>query len=449
MPKKILIVGGVGGGSTVASQIRRLDQDSKIILFEKGEHIAFSNCGMPYFIGKTVKEREDLLRDADSFAKKYQVEVRINTKVTDIDRTTKHVTYETGAETHQESYDTLILSPGASAFVPEIKGRNENNSFTLRTIPDMDRINAFIKDKKPRSCAIVGGGFVGLEMAENVKKLNMDCAIIDRSEHVMKLVDKDMAAIIQEHLEAKGVNLLLKNSLDAFTDNGETLQLSDNKSLQADMTILAIGIKPNTKLADQAGLTIGKTGAIVVNEYMQTSDPDIYALGDAAETADYLIDTPSNVALAWPAHRQAYIIANHLADTAAPYAGTLGSSILKVFDLTVAMTGHNSASLTEKGIPFQEVRHDALSNAGYFPGAEKISIKLLFKPGDGKILGAQIIGEKGADKRLAVIATAIKGNLSVADLAELELAYAPPYSSPKDPLNIIGYKAESMIEKQS
>ncbi|WP_099157642.1 CoA-disulfide reductase [Virgibacillus ndiopensis] len=445
MAKKVIIVGGVGGGSTVASQIRRLDQDSEIILFDKGAHIAFSNCGMPYFIGETVKERDDLLRDTESFAKKYAIDVRINTEVIAIDRSNKTVTYKNGAGEKHEHYDTLILSPGASAFVPNISGRNENNSFTLRTIPDMDKINNFIKENHPRTCAIVGGGFVGLEMAENLKALDIDCTIIDRSKHVMKLVDKDMAAIIQEHMETKGIKLLLNESLEAFTDNGKMLQLSGNKNLQVDMTILAIGIKPNTELAEQAGLTVGKTGALVVNEYMQTLDKDIYALGDVAETTDLLSDKPSNVALAWPAHRQAYIIANHLAGNTIPYAGTLGSSIVKVFDLTVAITGHSSESLKEKGIPFQEVKHRALSNAGYFPGAEKISIKLLFHSGNGKILGAQIIGEKGVDKRLAVIATAIRGNLNVTDLAELELAYAPPYSSPKDPINIIGYKAESMV----
>lgn len=441
MANKIVIVGGVGGGATVAAQIRRMDQESEIIIFDKGEHIAFSNCGMPYYIGGIVDERDYLLRDSNDFAKKYSINLNINSEVVQIDRDSKEIKYRANNQEHQETYDTLILAPGAHALSPDLDGLNNEVTFTLHTIPDMDAIHSFIAKNKPKNCAIVGAGFVGLEMVENLQKIGIDCTLIDRSEQVMKLVDSDMAGMIQDHLKAKGVTLTLNEGIESFTNAGKTLHLSSGKSVQADMTILAVGITPNTKLASEANLHIGETGAISVNEFMQTNDPNIFALGDAVETPDYLTQTPRHVALAWPAHRQAFIIASYLKGQKTSYQGTLGSSIFKVFDLTVAVTGHNAAALEELGIAYQEVTHDALSHAGYYPGAEKVSIKVLFDKNNGKIFGAQVVGEDGVDKRLAVLATAIKGGLSVMELAELELAYSPPYSSPKDPINIIGYKA--------
>ncbi|WP_404451409.1 CoA-disulfide reductase [Virgibacillus necropolis] len=444
MENKIVIVGGVGGGATVSAQIRRMDPESEIILFDKGEHIAFSNCGMPYYIGGIVKERDDLLRDSNDFAEKYNVNLKINSEVVQINRDKKEVTYRANNHDHQESYDTLILAPGAHALVPDLHGLNEEVTFTLHTIPDMDAIHSFITQNKPKTCAIVGAGFIGLEMVENLRELGIDCTLIDRSKQVMKLVDPDMSGTIQEHLKEKGVNLILNNGIESFTDAGKTLQLSSGDSVQADMTILAVGIKPNTKLASEANLQVGETGAIAVNEYMQTNDTSIFALGDAVETPDYLTKTPRHVALAWPAHRQAFIIASFLQGKKIPYEGTLGSAIFKVFDLSVAVTGHNAASLDQLGIDYQGVTHEALSHAGYYPGAEKVSIKVLFDKNNGEVLGAQVIGEDGVDKRLAVLAIAIKGRLSVTELAELELAYSPPYSSPKDPINIIGYKAMSL-----
>lgn len=441
MGNKIVIVGGVGGGSTVAAQIRRMDSESEIIIFDKGEYIAFSNCGMPYYIGGIVKERDHLLRNANDFAKKYSVKLNLNSEVVQINRHKKEITFHTNNLEHQESYDTLILAPGAHASVPDLDGLNEEVTFTLHTIPDMDTIHTFITKNKPKTCAIVGAGFIGLEMVENLHQLGIDCTLIDRSEQVMKLVDPDMTGMIQDHLKAKDVNLILNDGIKSFTNAGKTLHLTSGKSLHADMTILSVGITPNTKLASEAGLQIGKTGAIAVNDYMQTNEPSIFALGDAVETSDYSTKTPRHVALAWPAHRQAFIIASYLKGKNTPYQGTLGSSIFKVFDLTVAVTGHNSASLDQLGIDYQEVTHEALSHAGYYPGAEKVCIKVLFDKNDGKILGAQVIGEDGVDKRLAVLATAIKGGLRVTELAELELAYSPPYASPKDPINIIGYKA--------
>ncbi|MFD1039984.1 CoA-disulfide reductase [Virgibacillus byunsanensis] len=445
MTRKIVIVGGVGGGATVAAQLRRQDKDSEIIIFDKGSHIAFSNCGMPYYIGGVVSERDHLLRETDKFAKKYNVTVRTQSEVTAINRSQKQVQYN---HEHVESYDKLILAPGASAIVPDIEGLNTDRAFPLHTIPDMDSIYAYIEANKPKSVAVVGAGFVGLEMVENFKEIGLDCTIIDRSSQVMKLVDPDLGSVIQEHIEKKGVEVILDDGLASFTDDGQTLQLNSGKSVQADMTLLAVGVKPNTALAKDALLNLGDTGAISVNEFMQTNDPDIYALGDVVETNHYLTNTPSHIALAWPAHRQAFIIASHLDGEQVPYRGTLGSAILKVFDLDVGVTGHSSTTLNELGINFKEASLEARSHAGYYPGSEKIHIKILFDPHNGKIYGAQVVGGHGVDKRIAVLVTAIQGKLTVKDLPELELPYAPPYSSPKDPINILGYKASAMLETE-
>lgn len=445
MSKKIVIIGGVGGGATVAAQIRRLDDKAEIILIDKDNYIAFSNCGMPYYIGGVVDERDDLLVNKDKFAKKYGVTVKTNSEVVFIDREQKQIQYENENGSQHESYDKLILAPGASATKPNIKGLNDENTFTLHLIPDMDAIYSFIEKNKPQTCAIVGAGFVGLEMVENLQALGIECTIVDRSRQVMKLVDMDMAEIIQDHLKEKGVQLILEEGVESFERDGTTLNLSSGKSIQADMTILATGIKPNTKLATDSSLETGKTDAMKVNGFMQTNDPDIYALGDVVETNDYMTGNPRHVALAWPAHRQAYIIAKHLQGSDLAYGGTQGSAIFKVFDLDVGATGFSKATLDQLDINYQEVTHEQRSHAGYYPGAEKIRIKVLFNESDGTIYGGQVIGKEGVDKRLAVIATAMKGNLTAADLAELELAYAPPYSSPKDPINIIGYKAAGML----
>ncbi|SFB16030.1 NADPH-dependent 2,4-dienoyl-CoA reductase, sulfur reductase [Lentibacillus halodurans] len=446
MSKIVVIVGGVAGGANVAAQLRRDDQESEIILFDKGEHIAFSTCGMPYYIGGVVDKREHLLVNADQFAEKYNVNVQTNTEVTFIDRGNKQITYRNKTGKQRKSYDKLVLSPGASAIKPDLKGTDDERVFTLHSIPDMDAIHNFIQTKKPRTCAIIGAGFVGLEMVENLKALGIDCTVVDRSEQVMKLVDQDMASIIEDHLKAKDVQLILNDQLDSFSNNSKTLHLNSGKILQADMTILAAGIRPNTKLARDSELEIGSTGAIKVNEYMQSSDPDIYALGDAVQTNNPLTGSPRHVALAGPAHRQAFVVAAHLNSDEIEYAGTLGSAIFKVFDMTVGSTGLNKAVLDHLKIGYIEITHETLSHAGYYPGAENICIKILFDEKTGRLYGAQVIGEEGVDKRLAVLATAMKAGLTVRGLPELELGYAPPYSSPKDPVNVIGYKAEKALE---
>lgn len=442
MTQKIIIV---GGGATVAAQIRRHDKASEVILFDSGDHISFSNCGMPYYIGEVVENRDDLLIETKSFADKYGITVRSNAEVTAIHRSVKQIYYRNCDGEHIETYDKLILSPGADPIIPDVAGLNKDRIFTLHTIPDMDKIHTFIQKNKPKHVAIIGAGFIGLEMVENLQAIGLGCTLIDRSAQVMKLVDKDMANLIEAHLTAKGVHVILNDGLDSFSNNGETLHLASGKTVQADMTILAVGITPKSALAADASLALGNKGAITVNEYMQTSDPDIYALGDAVETKDLLTDSKRYAALAWPAHRQAFVIASHLRKAKVAYHGTLGSAILKVFDLTVAATGHTTSSLEDLGYTFKEVTLDTYSHAGYYPGSEKLSLKILFDSKNGIIYGAQGVGLAGVDKRLAVLTTAIKGKLTVADLSELELAYAPPYSSPKDPVNIIGYKAAARL----
>ncbi|GGK07549.1 NADH dehydrogenase [Lentibacillus kapialis] len=446
MANKIIIVGGVAGGANVAAQIRRNDKKSDITLFDKGEHVAFSTCGMPYYIGGVVENRDHLLVSSDKIADKFGINLQTNTEVTSIDPENQKITYQDSSGEHQTFYDKLILSPGASAKKPEFEGMNDKRTFTLHDIPDMDAIEHYIKTKKPQTCAIVGAGFIGLEMVENLHARGIDCTIIDRNKQVMKLVDEDQASMIEEHLKAKNVHLLLENGLKSFSNNGATLNLTDGESVQADMTIMAVGIKPNTKVAEDSGLAIGETGAIKVNDYMQTSDPDIYALGDAVQTNDLLTGAPRHVALAGPAHRQAFILVNHLQGGNAPYAGIQGTAIFKVFDLSAGATGLNKAELNHLGINYKEVDHQTLSHAGYYPGAEKISLKVLFDAENGRMYGAQAVGREGIDKRLAIMATAMKANMTVFDLPELELGYAPPYSSPKDPINVLGYKAESMLE---
>lgn len=443
-PKRIIIVGGVGGGATVAAQIRRQDHHSEILLFDRGNHIAFSNCGLPYYLGN-ITDRNELLTNTDDFSKKYHVSVQINTEVTFIDPTKKQIHYEKSGETYIQSYDKLILSPGATAVIPELKGLNMDNTFTLHTIPDMDAIHTFIEKEQPQRVAIVGAGFIGLEMVENFRAIGLDCTLINRSDHILKIVDHDFHTILTTHLYEKGVDLELNDGLAAFSNDGKTIHLQSGKTIQTDFTLLAVGIKPLTVLAETAGIQLGETGALAVNAYMQTNDPDIYALGDVVETADFLTETPRHIALAWPAHRQAFIIASHLQGDKLPYDGTMGSAILKLFDLTIGATGHTSKDLNTLEIPYQEAFLSGYSHAGYYPGSVPLHIKILFSKTTGQLYGAQVVGFKGADKRLAVLTTAIKGQLTVHDLAALELAYAPPYSQPKDPINIIGYKAVAKL----
>ncbi|GGP16573.1 CoA-disulfide reductase [Oceanobacillus neutriphilus] len=446
MVNKIVIIGGVGGGATVAAQIRRTDPDSEIHILDRCGYISFANCGMPYYLGGEITERDRVIYSENDFAEKYNVSIETYAEVTHIEKEKKTVFFEKNNKPYEMDYDTLILSPGARAIMPDLQGI-QSNTFTLRTIEDMDRIEAFISEKQPKTAAVIGGGFVGLEMVENLHKRGLQCSLIDHSEHVMKRLDPDMASHVDEHLMENGVELYLNDKLKSYSNHGTTLHLQSGKTIKADMTLMAVGITPNVELAKDAGLELGETGAIKVNKVMQTNDPSIYALGDAVEEVDFITKKPAHVALAWPAHRQAFVIASHLNGETIQRDGILGSSLFRVFDLTVAITGQNSQSLNELNIPFNAVTSKGFSHAGYYPGSEKLWMKIVYDPKSGQLLGGSVIGKKGADKRMAVLATAIKGKLTVDDLTDLELGYNPIYSSSKDAINILGYKAREQWKK--
>lgn len=449
MGKKIIIVGGVAGGATTAAKLRRLDEKAEIIMFERGEFISFANCGLPYYIGEVIKERSKLLvQTVEGMKKRYNMDIRNFTEVTSIDREQKIITarnVQTGQE-YSETYDFLILSPGAKPIVPPIEGLQSSNVFTLRNIPDMDKIKGFVEEKSPQTAVVIGGGFIGLEMAENLKEAGLSVTIAEKSPQVMGPLDPEMAGIVQNHLVEKGINLVLNNGIEKVQQNGQLVVLESGEMLESDLIILAIGVAPENNLAKAAGLELGDKGGIKVNEYLQTSDPSIYALGDAIEVKDYINGTPAMVPLAWPANRQAHIVAHSINGRDIKYPGTMGTSIVKIFDLTAALTGNNEKTLRRLSVPFEAVHIHPLSHAGYYPGASQIAIKLLFDKETGKIFGAQAVGEDGADKRIDVIATAIKGGLTVHDLQELELAYAPPFSSAKDPVNMAGYVASNIVD---
>jgi NADPH-dependent 2,4-dienoyl-CoA reductase/sulfur reductase-like enzyme len=448
MKQKILIIGGVAGGATTASQIRKLDKESTIIMFEKDEYISFGNCGMPYYIGDTITERDSLFAATpESFKEKKNIEVRTRHEIIDINRSDKKLTIKNHKteELYEEDYDKLLLAPGAYPFVPDLPGIGIVPSFTLRNIEDMDHIIEYINNHNPSCCAIVGGGFIGLEMAENFKQLGLDVHVLERSEQVMKMIDPTMAEYLHEQLEGNGVHLRLNTSLEGI-DSDQTLKLSTGDRLKVDFLLFAVGVKPKVELAEKAGLTLGETGGIVTNEFMQTNDPNIYAVGDAIQTFHFLLQTPKRVPLAWPAHRQSYIAAKHIAGEPMVFKGLLGTSIAKVFNLTVAATGLSEKALKQMEFDYKTVEHSGKSHAGYYPGAENVHIRVHFNPKDGKIYGAQIVGGDGVDKRIDVIVTAIYGGIPVHELQALETSYSPPYSSPKDLLNIIGYKAENMIQ---
>ncbi|MEC0306912.1 CoA-disulfide reductase [Paenibacillus lautus] len=450
MGKKIIIVGGVAGGASAAARLRRLDESSTIIVVERGEYISFANCGLPYYIGETIKDRNKLMvQTVPGLSSRYGLDIRNLSEVTSILRDENMVTIKnlnTG-ETYTESYDYLILSPGAKPVVPDIPGLSEaRNVFTLRNIPDTDRIKQHVDEAQPKEAVIVGGGFIGLEMAENLADRGVQVTVIERANQVMAPLDYEMAAIVQSHLQEKGVRLILEDGVQEFHDGGQQIELSSGKRISTEMTLLSIGVRPESVLASDAGLPVNDRGGIQVNEFMQTSDPNIYAIGDAIEVKDFVLQSQAFIPLAGPANRQGRLVADHIYGKNNSYKGTLGSSIAKVFELTVAATGINEKRLKQVSAPYQAIHIHPSSHAGYYPGAYPISLKLLFHPETGQIYGAQAIGADGVDKRIDVIATAIKGNLSVWDLTELELSYAPPYSSAKDPVNYAGYVAANILD---
>lgn len=450
MRRKILIVGGVAGGATAAARLRRLNENDEIIMFERGEYISFANCGLPYYIGGAIEQREKLLvQTVGGMSKRFMIDIRNLSEVTRINREAKTIKVKnlvTG-EVYEESYDVLVLSPGASPVKPPIPGIEDAEAlFTLRNVPDTDKIKAFTDEKKPKKAAVIGGGFIGLEMAENLAALGIEVAIIEMGNQVMAPLDIEMASILHGHLRDNGVNLILEDGVDSFEQNGKAIRLKSGRSVETDMIILAIGVRPENKLAVDAGLKIGERGGIIVNEHLQTEDPNIYAIGDAIEVTDYINGKPAQIPLAWPANRQGRLVADHINGLPARYNGTLGTSIAKVFDLAAATTGNNEKTLKRLGIPYEVVHVHPGSHAGYYPGSFPIALKLIFEKETGKIFGAQAVGMDGVDKRIDVIATTIKGGLTIYDLPDLELAYAPPFSSAKDPVNIAGYAAVNIAD---
>ncbi|MDR6879679.1 CoA-disulfide reductase [Bacillus sp. 3255] len=449
MRRTIVIVGGVAGGASAAARLRRLNENDDIIMYERGEHISFANCGLPYYIGETIANRDKLLiQSPQAMKNRFGIDVRVQTEVTAIDREAKKVRSRhviTGA-LEEQPYDILILSPGAKPIVPGIAGIQEaDNVFTLRNIPDTDRIKAYVDHARPKHATIVGGGFIGIEMAENLRERGLDVTVIERNPQVLGPLDVEMVKPVERHLRHKGVQLIMQDGVLAVKDSGKTVELQSGTRLATDLIILSVGVKPENRLAEDAGLALGVKGAIQVNRHLQTSDPAIYAIGDAIQVKDRVQGFDTVVPLAWGANRQGRLAADHINGLQASYEGAFGTAIVKVFDLTAAVTGNNEKTLRRLGVPYEVVHIHPNSHAGYYPGAASMALKLLFDKKSGRILGAQAVGADGVDKRIDVIATAMRGGLRAEELADLELAYAPPYSSAKDPVNMAGYVASNVI----
>ena len=446
---KIIIIGGVAGGASAATRLRRMNETNEIVMFERSDYISFANCGLPYHIGETIKDRNNLLvQTVKGMKDRFGIDVRVKTEVLRINPKEKTILAKnlvTG-EKYEESYDKLLLSPGAEAFIPPIPGVNSKNIYSLRNMNDMDKIKGKV-DKGIKRAVVIGAGFIGLEIAENLVQRDIEVTIVEKSNQVLAPVDFDIASEVHQHIKEFKTELYLNDGAKEFIDIGDRtkVKLESGIEIIADIIIMAIGVKPENKLALEAGLELGKTGGIKVNEYLQTSDKDIYAVGDAIEVKHYINGAESLIPLAWPANRQGRIVADTiLGIRQKSYTGSLGTSILKAFDLTVSATGLNEKILKRNGIPYMVATVNRNDHASYYPGATPLTLKLIFNK-EGDILGAQGIGYKGVDKRIDIIATAIKGNLKVWDLQELEVAYAPPYNSAKDPVNIVGYTAENMI----
>ena len=447
---KYLIVGGVAGGATAAARIRRLTENAEIILFEKGKYISYANCGLPYYIGGVIEERDRLfVQTPEAFGKRFNINVRVENEVLSIDRTNKSVKVRT-ADGHEytESYDKLLLSPGASPVVPPLKGIESEGIFTLRNVNDTDRIKNYINTHNVKRAVIVGGGFIGLEMAENLKHAGAEVAVVEMASQVMAPIDYSMAALVHEQLQQQGIKLYLEQAVEAFSREKEelTVHLKSGITINADMVLLSIGVKAQTSLAQNAGLKIGEMRGIWVNEYLQTSDESIYAVGDAIEYPHPITDKPWLNFLAGPANRQARIVADNMVlDNTTRYEGSIGTSIAKVFDMTVASTGLPAKRLKQMDIPYLSATIHNGSHASYYPGSLQMSIKITFSPTDGQLYGAQIVGYDGVDTRINQLALAIKQGATVEQLTRLEHAYAPPFSSAKDPVAIAGYVACNIL----
>lgn len=448
---KVIIIGGVAGGASTAARLRRMDEQAEIIMLERGPYISFANCGLPYHIGEVIEDRDKLLVvTPESLKDMLNIDSRVRHEALKIDRKKKSVTVRDldSGRTYEETYDKLVLSPGAAPVVPPLPGVDLDRVFTLRNLPDMDKIKAFVDEKKPARAVVVGGGFIGLEIAENLQDRGVQVTLIEMLNQVMAPIDYEMAALVHQHLTFKRIRLALGDGLKSI-EEGEAgwlkVGLSSGRSVDTEMVILSIGVRPDNALAKEAGLDIGLRGTIVTNEHMQTSDPDIYAVGDAVEVKSRVTNQETTLALAGPASREGRVAADHISGKKpAIFKGVVGTSVVKVFDLTVAAVGLNANALKQAGIPFQDVIVHVSNHAGYYPGASPMALKLLFGE-KGQIYGAQAVGIDGVDKRIDVIATAMQSGMTVYDLEDLELAYAPPYSSSRDPVNIIGFTAGNVL----
>lgn len=446
---KVVIVGGVAGGATAAARIRRLDEKAEIVVFERSGFISYANCGLPYYIGDVIVDQEELtLQTPESFFARFRVDMRVRYEVTDIDPDKKTVSVKnlvTGDE-FEESYDKLILSPGARPTQPRLPGVGLDRLFTLRTVEDTLRIKEYIDKNHPKSAVLAGGGFIGLELAENLRELGMEVTIVQRPRQLMNPFDADMAAFIHAEMIRHGIKLALGHTVEGFEENegGVDVLLKDEQPIHADMVVLAIGVTPDTELAKKAGLKLGIKESIVVNDRMETSVPDIYAVGDAVQVRHYVTGKDALISLAGPANKQGRIAADNICGGDSRYAGSQGSSVIKVFNMTAAVTGINETNARKEGHSVDKIILSPMSHAGYYPGGKVMTMKVIFEKETYRLLGAQIVGSEGVDKRIDVLAAAIHAGMTATELKELDLAYAPPYSSAKDPVNMAGFMIENI-----
>ncbi len=442
---KTIIIGGVAGGATAAARLRRLNEKAEIIILERGEYVSFANCGLPYYIGGVITDRADLtLQTPQSFKARFNIDVRVLNEAVKVSPDAKTVTVKnlrTG-ETYEETYDNLILSMGAEPIRPNIDGADGSNVFTLRNIPDTLKIKNYIDTAKPRSAVVIGGGYIGVEMAENLVEAELNVAVVELADHLIAPLDFDMAADVHRYIKSKGIYLHLNNGVKAINGNTVILQ---NGEITADMIILSVGVRPETAIAKECGIELNQRGSIVVNNKMQTNIPDIYAVGDAVEVENFITKKPAFIPLAGPANKQGRIAADNIAGYESVYTGTQGSAVLKLFNMTVATTGLNEKTARLAGIDYDKTYTYSASHATYYPGAAQMSIKALWDKKTLKIIGAQIVGFDGVDKRMDVLATAIRFGAKITDLTTLELCYAPPFGSAKDPVNMLGFVAENIV----
>ena len=446
---KVVIVGGVAGGATAAARLRRLDEGAEIVVLERTGFVSYANCGLPYYVGGVIADKRALtLQTPESFRRRFNIDVRVRHEVTAIcpERKTVTVRRLEDGSVYEETYDKLLLSPGAKAVRPEGAGLDDPRVFTLRTVEDTYRIRDYVTRQRPRRAVVIGGGFIGLETAENLLHAGVATTLLQRSGHVMPPLDGDMASSVHAYLRDKGVDLRLNTTYTAVvpSENGLTVELNDGTSLETDLVLLAIGVVPDSHLAAEAGLKLGAKDSIVVDAHMRTSDPDIYAVGDAVEVRHFVTGRPALIALAGPANKQGRVAADNLCGIASTFRGSQGSSVLKLFDMTIAATGINEKQAKEAGIAYDKTVTFSASHATYYPGATDMTIKVLFARDTGRVLGAQIVGFDGVDKRIDVLAAAIRAGMTGADLTELDLAYAPPYASAKDPVNMAGFVWENV-----